>query len=346
MSLQVSFDTAQGAVVSDISGTRFMPMLASDVGVTVEYSYLDGFKDLQNKTNASIRYCDGLKGESSPLAVYTSFSFPPKTPCESGFTNEVTIYGKGERSLQSREISSVHEMLHAGQWSGSPALHAVHLNARSSLIMSLRDWIKVTLLTEAEAYAKTTLLAYSMASVYQDEAYADATESHPVSVKEIRAVLEEDFSAEDLQKALVDLAIAGMQKTHHDEDGRAVSFAEFYARKAVADYTRSWRLNDDGYKQEFPYSFVRLEKGDYDAMGAAFGPDLMPMLAQRFDAGAFVFGAELEEKISSVERQLGIPAAVSLLSFKSALHTMGVSPDDFIKGSKTASGRAPACSPG
>lgn len=344
MSLQEAFDTVNAVALSDMSDIQTLP--SSVVHNTAPLDFINSFHELQRKTNASIRYCDGDNSQNSPLAVYTSFSFPPRNASESGFTNEVTIYGKGKRSSQSREISRAHEMLHAGQWSGSPALHAVHLNARSSLIMSLRDWIKVTLLTEAEAYAKTTLLAYSMASVYQDEAYADATESHPVSVKEIRTVLEEDYSAEDLQKALVDLAIAGMQKTHHDEDERAVSFAEFYARKAVADYTRSWRLNDDGYKQEFPYSFVRLEKGDYDAMGAAFGPDLMQMLAQRFDAGAFVFGAELEKKISSVERQLGIPATVSLPGFKSALHTMGISPDDFIKGSKTASVRAPACSPG
>ena len=336
MSLQEAFETSRANAISDISDMDAWLLSGGVLKKASPAGFLDDFTELKRSINASIRYCDGYNGgQSSPLAVYTSFSFPPKNPCESGFTNEVTIYGKDERSCQSREISCSHEMLHASQWSRSPALHAAHLNARSSLVMSLRDWVKATLLTEAEAYTKTSLLAYSMASVYKDEAYAEATEFHPVSVQEIRAALEENMSAEDFNQSLVELAIAGMKKTHHDEDGRAVSFAEFYAKKAVSDYFLSWRLSDDDYKQEFPYSFVRLAKDDYDSMGAAFGPDIMPRLADRSDL--FVFDDKLESHIGEVEARLGIPETEVLPYFKGALGEIGLTPDRFIEGSKNLS---------
>lgn len=337
MSLQESFDTAQDAVMSDIADTTIMSLSGCAVEAGIEYSYLSDFMNLQRRTKASVKYCDTLKGDNAPLAVYTSFSFPPKAPCETGFTNEVTVYGQGERSFQSREISSSHEMLHASQWDQSPALHAAHLNARSHFVMNLRDWVKATLLTEAEAYLKTAMLAYGMAAVYKDEAFAEATESHPVSVQQIRNAMEENPNGEDLNRALVDLAISGMQKMHHDEDGRAVSFAEFYANKAVEDYARSWRLTEDEFKEKFPYCFVRLEAQDFDAMGAAFGPDIMPMISQRYDQGVFAFSEQLENKISETENKLRIPAATTMPSFSGALYMAGQTHDSFIERSKTFS---------
>ncbi|HPF78849.1 MAG TPA: hypothetical protein PLF01_06090, partial [Alphaproteobacteria bacterium] len=145
MSLEQAFADPAGSPYSDFSGeispqaytTTHQP-LPNPQTLISQYSHM------LERTGSPISWvpvcevtADDKEGEKAkkkkflPLAVYSSFVFPPLRAGEVGFKHAICVFDDEKRSAIAKKISEGHEAMHSSQWARSAALHAVHLNGHS-----------------------------------------------------------------------------------------------------------------------------------------------------------------------------------------------------------------------
>lgn len=271
----------------------------------------------------------------APSALYTPFTYDwvePKNRKHGAlhpFFNSVSI--NQNSPLQNRAISTIHEGAHVLAWNNTPILHASPYNgenaAKPYLVLCPRDWIRIVILTEQDAFAKQAWLASRAAKA--DDAFYAGTITNPTNAQTFELI---SSYTDNLTQALVRAANHAVLTWHHDDllRGEKVPFMQHYIENALEVYEGCNRLkNTNGI------TFVQMDDDDLIRVGETIGPNLFTQqdLIGLGDLDQFI-PPKLRERYLCLLNSIGLYNESLLPTFKDALSEQGLTPDEFLAISK------------
>lgn len=230
---------------------------------------------------------------------------------------------------QEIECSLMHEGFHREQTAVADITHADIANSASPIVLSPRDKMKLVVLTEADAAAKTAYLASNAAQ--KDPVFKDMLGFDALSVREFEDIMAAHNG--DIQEAIKVAAIASMQNRYGtSENGEEWTYRDYYQDYVLDTYIKenSLRLRV-GEKIEFVRLKDNADNQSLMKVGDALGinpfsqdgnldprfydePPLKPSIAR---------------KLHAVEAALGIHHD-QLRGYNEALEAWGLDPQEYM----------------
>lgn len=224
----------------------------------------------------------------------------------------------------------VHEIVHAAAMGKSPALHASPWNPATNVILCPRDFVRVMLLSERDAYAKEAWLCHLAQRFCPDlELTADNAPVTPrwfTDMREMGAAL-----PNLLQKA----ALRSLDIRHKSELGIITTYTDHYINWALKTYKQALDIRDK-LKLPFPIC-ARLDDDDLISVGNSYGPNIFEdKNGQLIEAYGCIpnFSKEQQVLLNELNARLGIDFSEERLrTLETCLASNGVSKAEYLQNS-------------
>ncbi|MBU0859326.1 MAG: hypothetical protein KJ667_05270 [Alphaproteobacteria bacterium] len=274
-----------------------------------------------------------IDNEMKPLAVHTSFVYPPSKG-QSSYENIVYLGTGATKSRERHFAALVHEATHATQTGYSSILHASPYNAATNIVMCPRDFVMACERAEQDAYARQAWLS---ALLIEKEGISDSfTNADPVSAKTFNTLRNETQSVTDAmrQAAVKMLSCPRFSSVRGDP----VTLADSYHEMALLSYKNIMKRRAKGNAPAL--QFVRMEDRDILDIGRSYGPSLFGDNDQLL--AAFKHPAQLsphnQRLLDRLNKALGITDEASLPTFGAALAAQGRTRESFLADSRRPPG--------
>lgn len=161
----------------------------------------------------------------------------------------------------------VHEMVHATAMAKSPVLHASPWNPATDAVLCPRDFVRVMLLTERDAYAKEPWLCHLARPFCPDiDVVCDTA---PIKTRWFGDLREAGVKLSALlQKA----AISSLEIQHKSELGVIKTYNTHYIDWALKTYKQALDIRKE--KKMPGLTCVRLDDEDILSVGNSYGPNI------------------------------------------------------------------------
>lgn len=268
----------------------------------------------------------------SANAVYGSFAWPPG-PGQRGFQNVISYGAIALQDMGKLYGARVHEYIHALQYRHAAALYADPFNDASPFVLSPQSYVLRKERLEQDAYAKGAWLQSLLPQ--DDAALRGALDATPLGVGEF----------EKLRAAHGTLAqtLAAAARQASDCQGYWLNGIEkspardLWHNVALREYRNIMQAR--AKKGLPPPVFVTLSTEGIAAIGDNVGPNPF-----RADASLCTEPLRLSPAnaalLQEIERECAVPAEAGLPSLRDALKGAGLTPAQFICGSRRHRGPA------
>lgn len=249
-----------------------------------------------------------------------------------GFVNSLLYDPYGLKSQASVFAATAHENIHAHSFNKSAILHASPWNPAADAILCPRDFVKMILMCEQDAFAKQAWFS-SLAKDNRDVALK--SDRAPVNARWFATMRKAQGT---LQGALREAAAESMNTQRNDDKhGNLFTYEDYYRDWALNTY-RSALASRAGCKDAVPAVPVRMDSADMVTIGQSFGPnpfdDGNGGLHSDFSALP-VFTEEEEKLIADLNALLDISDDSALPTFREQMAATGQTPESFLNKSLT-----------
>ncbi len=282
----------------------------------------------------SCKFEKDRKPYSAPAALETFRYTPPEG--ERSFNN-VILLDKKNANRDKLKISSIHEKVHAIQWSKNPVLHASPYNRMTNedvpVLLTPRSWLMMTILTERDAYAKTAWLAATDLSIKPSEGLSAAMRFQTVTINDVQ-----HWSArfpDDIAFALGEAALCWDNRIMNsgNKSTAPVTLYDHYIEQALSSLERIKRFEPDN--QSMDLVFVDLDDQDILNLGSSFGPSIFGKTAPDPMFKSLKLKPEYEDRLAALNTRLGIDPNAQYPNLSEALKPFNLTAAGFMAKSKS-----------